>query len=145
MSNSITQATQLSLASAALLNGGVLPSPVIQSSNSNAALVDAASSIAEDASVVVTLGGGGDEGTTYDAAGLLNSFTQAGSLQGSVASDPATAAAAVDDQLLGGTAASSGTLAGLSSNWGSLLQNDPALSNTAVQDSTDSSIVDTLA
>jgi len=145
MSNSITQATQLSLASAALLNGGVLPSPVIQSSNSNAALVDAAASIAEDASVVVSLGGGSDSGATYDAAGLLNSFTQAGILQGSLASDPVTAQANEESQLLGGTAASSGTLAGLSSNWGSLLQTDPALSGLAVQDSTDSSIIDTMA
>ncbi|AUH49651.1 hypothetical protein CXB49_01790 [Chromobacterium sp. ATCC 53434] len=147
---SISQTAQISLASAALLNGGTVPSPVVQNGNATPALASEAAQLAQDSSAIVLLGGdsGSDVGT-YDAAGLLNGFATAGTLQGSALS-PSGGESAQDStdqqivsQMLG--ASSSGAASSLNGNWATILQSNPALAGEAVADSTNGSIVDTMA
>ncbi|NHQ83973.1 hypothetical protein HA051_20640 [Chromobacterium vaccinii] len=84
---SISQTAQISLASAALLNGGAVPSPVVQNGNATPALASEAAQLSQDSSAIVLLGGGsGNDVSTYDAAGLLNGFATAGTLQGGLLS-----------------------------------------------------------
>ncbi|MCD5363481.1 hypothetical protein [Chromobacterium aquaticum] len=149
MSSTITQAAQISLASAALLNGGVAPSPVQQSAQASPELAAQAAQLAADASAIVTLGGASASDPSYNAAGLLNSFTQAGTLQGgllSVGNAADTAQQSSDQQvvgqLLGGGSSSS---AGLSNAWASVLRSNPELAGQAMQSNLDSGIIDTLA
>jgi hypothetical protein len=93
--STIAQTVQMDLASAAYSNGGVLASPVTQSANTTPALVDQAARLSEQGSAVVSLSGGSSSAaTTYNAAGLLNSFTQAGTLQGGLLTANSAASAA---------------------------------------------------
>lgn len=152
MSSTITQAAQISLASAALLNGGVAPSPVQQSAQASPELAAQAAQLAADASAIVTLGGASASDPSYNAAGLLNSFTQAGTLQGGLlsvgnggnAADTAQQSSdqQVVGQLLGGGSSSS---AGLSNAWALVLRSNPELAGQAMQSNLDSGIIDTLA
>lgn len=151
--STIAQTVQLSLATAAYDNGGVLSSPVTQSANTNLGLVDEAAQLSELGSTVVSLSGGNQTAaaTTYNAAGLLNSFSQAGSLQGSLLSASSAASAAstaqqsteqgIVSQMLGGSSASTT----LSSQWTQLLQANPELAGQAAQNITNGSILNTLA
>ncbi|POZ62663.1 hypothetical protein [Chromobacterium alticapitis] len=146
---SISQTAQISLASAALLNGGTVPSPVVQNGNATAALASEAAQLAQESSAVVTLGGGvGDNFATYDATGLLNSFASAGTLQGAALS-PDSGVSAQDStnqqivsQNLGGA---SGAGSDLNGDWATILKQNPALAGEAVADSFNGSIVDTIA
>jgi hypothetical protein len=171
--STIAQTVQLDLASAAYSNGGVLASPVTQSANATQALVNQAAQLSEQESTVVALSGGSPSAaSTYNAAGLLNSFTQAGTLQGSLLSaDSATTAQQSTEQdvvnaTLGGTSSSltgssaaqsttegiiSQVLGGtpatttLNNQWAQLLQANPELAGQAAQNIDNGSIVNTLA
>ncbi|WP_199154613.1 hypothetical protein [Chromobacterium sp. ASV23] len=145
---SISQTAQISLASAALLNGGTVPSPVVQNGNATTALATQAAQLAQESSAVVLLGGSGSDTGTYDAAGLLNGFATAGTLQGSLLSPSSgeTAAQSTDQQILSqtlGTSSSAGS--SLNANWATILQSNPALAGEAVADSTNGNIVNTIA
>jgi len=159
--NTIAQSVQISLESASLLNGGTLASPVSLSGVS-ASLAPQAAQMAQQAELVGYLGSVPSSSTqTYTAAGLLNSFTQAGALQGSgLSASPASASAsgasttvrqnaemALLQQTLGGNNAASagGVLPGLNSSWTGVLQNNPELAGVAAQNSVNSRIVDTMA
>ncbi|OHX20860.1 hypothetical protein [Chromobacterium sphagni] len=145
---SISQTAQISLASAALLNGGTVPSPVVQNGNATPALAAQAAQLSQEASTVVLLGGGDSSDATYDPAGLLNSFATAGVLQGSALSPSSgeSARQSTDQQVLNQTLGSSGGAASsLNGNWATILQSNPALAGQAVADSTNGSIVDTIA
>ncbi|WP_434632891.1 hypothetical protein [Chromobacterium sp. CV08] len=145
---SISQTAQISLASAALLNGGTVPSPVVQNGKATPALAGEAAQLAQDSSAIVLLGGSGGDVSTYDAAGLLNGFATAGTLQGGVLT-PSGGESAQDSsdqqivsQMLGG---GSGAASALNGNWATILQSNPSLAGEAVADSTNGSIVDTMA
>ncbi|AOZ50355.1 hypothetical protein [Chromobacterium vaccinii] len=145
---SISQTAQISLASAALLNGGAVPSPVVQNGNATPALASEAAQLSQDSSAIVLLGGGGSDVSTYDAAGLLNGFATAGTLQGSLLSPSGGESAqdSTDQQIVSqtlGAADSAGS--SLNGNWATILQSNPALAGEAVADSTNGSIVDTIA
>lgn len=162
--STIAQTAQISLQSAALLNGGTLPSPLSATSkNSAPALVTEAAQLAQEADLVVNLSNTTSDTNddTYNAAGLLNSFSVAGTLQGTPLSASASSAstsgastavqqsttAGIVQQTLGGTTTTSagGPLADLSSNWTTLLQNNPELAGEAAQSSINGQIVNTLA
>ncbi|POA98163.1 hypothetical protein C2134_13295 [Chromobacterium sinusclupearum] len=145
---SISQTAQISLASAALLNGGTVPSPVVQNGNATTALAAQAAQLAQESSAVVLLGGNSSDAGTYDAAGLLNGFATAGTLQGSLLSPSSgeTAAQSTDQQILSQTlGASSSAGSSLNANWATILQSNPALAGEAVADSTNGNIVNTIA
>ncbi|UTH76673.1 hypothetical protein [Chromobacterium sp. IIBBL 290-4] len=145
---SISQTAQISMASSALLNGGTLPSPVVQNGNATAALAAQAAQLAQESSAVVLLGGGSTDTGTYDAAGLLNGMATAGTLQGSALSPSSgeTAAQSTDQQILSQTlGATSSASSSLNGNWATILQSNPALAGQAVADSTNGNIVDIIA
>ena len=145
---SISQTTQISLASAALLNGGTVPSPVVQNGNATPALAAQAAQLSQESSVVTLLGGGDSSDVTYDPAGMLNGFATAGVLQGGALSPSSGESAqdSTDQQVLDQTLGVSGAASsGLNGNWATLLQSNPALAGQAVADSTNGNIVDTLA
>ncbi|SCK16377.1 hypothetical protein [Vogesella sp. LIG4] len=173
----VSQLVQLNLASSAYANGGVQASPVPTSANASTSLVDQAVQLAADASTVVTLTGGSisPDAASYNAAGLLDSFTQAGNLQGGllsasagqatdtaanstdsgvIAADASTATAASSSD--GSTSSSDASLLSqlldnsvsgtqLNSQWSRVLQGNPALAGEAVQNMSNGSIVNTLA
>ncbi len=125
-----------------------MPSPVVQNGNSTAALAAQAAQLAQESSAVVLLGGNSSDSGTYDAAGLLNGFATAGTLQGSLLSPSSgeTAAQSTDQQILSQTlGASSSAGSSLNANWATILQSNPALAGEAVADSTNGNIVNTIA
>ncbi|MCD4485833.1 hypothetical protein LQR31_15260 [Chromobacterium vaccinii] len=146
---SISQTAQISLASAALLNGGAVPSPVVQNGNATPALASEAAQLSQDSSAIVLLGGGGgSDVSTYDAAGLLNGFATAGTLQGGLLSPSGGESAqdSTDQQIVSQTLGAAGSAgSSLNGNWATILQSNPALAGEAVADSTNGSIVDTIA
>ncbi|MEN3810824.1 hypothetical protein ABH309_10430 [Chromobacterium piscinae] len=144
---SISQTAQISLASAALLNGGAVPSPVVQNGNATPALASEAAQLSQDSSAIVLLGGGSDV-STYDAAGLLNGFATAGTLQGSLLSPSGGESAqdSTDQQIVSQTLGAAGSAgSSLNGNWATILQSNPALAGEAVADSANGSIVYTIA
>ncbi|AVG14585.1 MULTISPECIES: hypothetical protein [Chromobacteriaceae] len=144
---SISQTAQISLASAALLNGGAVPSPVVQNGNATPALASEAAQLSQDSSAIVLLGGGSDV-STYDAAALLNGFAAAGTLQGSLLSPSGGESAqdSTDQQIVSQTLGAAGSAgSSLNGNWATILQSNPALAGEAVADSANGSIVDTIA
>ena len=137
--------------------------PVAQTSNSG--LVQVATNLSAEASIVAALGGGTTSSSlTYDAAGMLNSFVQAGSAPSSSqtvssSSNPQATAQNSTDQgivstlpsnsVVSGTYNSSGLLQGLSSNtssnWATALKANPNLASTVISDSFNQGIVGTLS
>lgn len=125
-------------------------------------LSQTAVSLAGDASVVATLGASTTPGTTYDAAGLLNSLVQAGNASANSSQPSAGNAAASAGQSAAGSsstasgAATSGVYnaAGalqtypatdVTSNWASILKTNPELAATVSSESMAQAIVGTLS
>ena len=140
------------------------------SKTSDPGLSQIAVSLASDASVVATLDASSSSASaTYSAAGLLNSFVQAGNSastdtstdpsQPSTDTDSKTAQQSLDQAIVGslssspstsGIYTSSGALQTLpstdvTSNWASILKTNPELATTAVADSMNQGIVATLS
>lgn len=111
----------------------------------NPGLVDSAISLSFEGSMVSTLSGGSSSSLTNNAAGLLNSFEQAGT---------ASSSAQPAGNLLSSNAAASGiynatgSLQMLSSsttaNWSSALQANPILASLVAADSVNQGIVGSL-
>lgn len=121
-----------------------------------------AANLSADGSIVATLGGGSSCPMTYDAAGLLNSLTQAEmapaqapALNGSTAQ--AAAQYSTNQGVLGalssaasasGVYNSSGSLpavsANISANWASILAANPGLASSAISAAINQGIVGTL-
>jgi hypothetical protein len=127
-------------------------------------LASEATTLALDAGVIVSLGGGSSSSLTYDATGLFNSLAQAGQLSGAAltpgANSQTSATQSLNQGILNGlpsTATSSSTLAAssgvynsagtvepTSTNWANALKANPALASTVIADSYDQGIVATL-
>lgn len=146
------------VASSASTTPGNTPDPVASSTNS--AALQQAIELASEASVVVTLGGssnGNGDGLTYNAAGLFNSFVNAGSATG-ITTD--TSQNQADQSLAQGIlgsisapASSSGVYAGngvfsaqdgLTAEQSALLKSNPGLAATFVGDAVNQGIVGSL-
>jgi hypothetical protein len=130
----------------------------------DAELAQTAVSLSAEASVVATLGGGLSSAVTYDAAGLLNTFTQAGSAPSATqtadnSANPQAAAQNSTDQGIvstlpsdpatSGIYSSSGSLndlpSNVSSNWASILKTNPSLASSVISDSFNQGIIGTLS
>jgi hypothetical protein len=164
--STISQITQLQLASATWANGGTLPTTVTQTGST--ALATEAADLSAQASAVVSLSGGSStlSSTTYNAAGLFDSLAAAGTLQGSLPQVGATGSAAttasqneaelIVSATLGATTSDNSTsnlltatlgggAATLDSSWSKVLKENPSLSGAAADSLVNGQIVDTLA
>jgi len=143
--------------------------PVAQSSQSG--LSQTAVKLSSDSSIVATLGGSSSTTPLYNAVGLLNSITQAGSAASTTPASTSTttpsstqaAQASQDSAVLSSISPSSssssstsgiysaaGTLQNASStnansNWASLLQSTPTLASTLASDTSNQAIVASLS
>ncbi len=136
--------------------------PIAQTSQTG--LAQAAVNLSVVGNIVATLGGGSSSALTYDAAGLLNSFVQAGTATSptpttsSNANPQATAQNATDQGIVNtlpssatasGVYDSSGSLQGVSSNvsanWASVLKANPSLTSVLTSDYFNQGIVGTLS
>jgi hypothetical protein len=122
----------------------------------NAGLIQAASSLAAEASAVATLGSSSGVPLTYSASGLLDSFVQAGAApaplvptgsnvqaqnafdQGIVGSLPVSQSAS------GAYSAPGSVISDNSANWALALKSSPSLSYQVAADSFSQSVVGTL-
>jgi hypothetical protein len=167
--STITQTVQLQLANDSWANGGTLPSLVTPGSNT--ALAAESAQLSAEASAVVALSGGSSTlpADTYNAAGLLDSITAAGTLQGSLlsAGNGADAASVAGDSeaqqivsdTLGGTSGGNGTqdllsatlggnaasTASLDNTWTTVLKQNPSLAGDAADNIVNGQIVNTIA
>ncbi|MBV8048239.1 MAG: hypothetical protein JO171_13850 [Paludibacterium sp.] len=156
--STISQIAQQTLALSAYQNGGTQPSLV--NSGATASMATEAAQLSAQANDVVLLTGGqSSDASLYNAAGLLNNLSAAGTLQGSLLSTSGTSAQQSTDQgvisatlgdvsgttsgLLSATLGS--TPATLNSAWSSVLQNNPSLAGDAASALTTGGIVNTLA
>ena len=120
-------------------------------------LVQTAIDLASAGGMIATLGGSAYAPLTYNAAGLLNTFAQAGTVSSGGSSGTSaqnsTDMAIVDmlpaNSVAAGVYNSSGTLQGLPSdtttNWANALKASPALASTVISDSFDQGIAGTLS
>jgi hypothetical protein len=159
--STIDQIVQQSLASSAYQNGGSLPALVNSNGNATVALADQAAQLSAQANDVVLLTGSqSSDPSLYNAAGLLNNLSTAGTLQGPAlsASSTANAQQATDQAVVNSTLGDvSGTTSGLLSatfgtapatldgSWTALLQANPALAGDAANAIATGGIVNTLA
>lgn len=126
---------------------------------SDAGLPQTATALAADASVIATLGGSASASSTYSAAGLLDSFVQAGSSSSTQASSSTGSAQQSLNQAIVGSLTASTTTSGIytstgglqnlpttdvSANWTSILKTNPEAAKTVAADSVRQGIVNTL-
>jgi hypothetical protein len=137
--------------------GGAVWSPV--ASGATAGETQTAIDDSGDEGIVTSIGGAPAESPTYSAAGLLNSFVQAGTPLADVSStgpygggDDSGLAAAVqseDGAVLGAEDADGGSAAPPAGNyqsvWGNTLQSDPGMAATVAGDALDQGLVSTLS
>ena len=135
--------------------------PVAHTTDSG--LAQAAVNLSAEGSIVATLGGGNASSLTYNAAGFLNAFVQAGTAPTSSqtpgkSSNPQATVQNLTDQgivssfssnsTVSGVYNASGLLQGLTSdtsaNWVTALKANPGLSSTVISDSFNQGIVGTL-
>ncbi len=136
--------------------------PVAQTSDLG--MVQAATNLSAEVSIVATLGGGSASSLTYDAAGMLNSFVQAGSAPSSAqtvssSSNPQAAAQNSTVQAIINTLPSNSAVAGIynssgvlqgvpsstAANWTTALKANPSLASSVTADSFNQGIVGTLS
>ena len=139
-----------------------LANPIAKSSNSG--LVQAAANLSAEEGVVATLGSVSTSSLTYDAASILNSLVQAGTLSASSStpvsntSPPTSAVNSTNQNIVNslstnpdvsGTYNPSGLLQGqaanTSPNWATALKANPSLASTIISDSFNQGIVGTLS
>ncbi len=120
--------------------------PVTQTGNSG--LAQLAASLSGEAGVIVTLGASPTRIQTYNAAGLLDSFVQAGTATPITPNGSGNQAQTVVNQEVVGALPTQGSGVyagqGVSSQWASLLQSDPGLSGLFAAESASQGIVGTL-
>lgn len=118
-------------------------SPVAQTTNTG--LVDSAISLSFEGSMVSTLLGGSSSSLTNNAAGLLNSFEQAGTASSSAQT---TGNSLSSNAAASGIYNATGSLQGLPSSttasWSSALKADPNLASLVAADSVNQGIVGSL-
>ena len=139
-----------------------IANPIAKTSNSG--LIQAATTLSAEEGVVATFGGASTSSLTYDAASILNSLVQAGTISSSSSTPvsntnpPASAANSTNQDIVStlstnsevsGTYNPSGLLQGqaanASTNWATALKANPSLSSTVISDSFNQGIVGTLS
>ncbi len=120
--------------------------PVVQTGNSG--LSQLAAGLTGEAGVIATLGASPTRIQTYNAAGLLDSFDQAGTASPITPNGSGNQAQTVVNQEVVGALPTQGAGVyagqGVSSQWANALQSDPGLANLVAADSISQAIVATL-
>lgn len=117
-------------------------SPVAQTTNPG--LVNSAVSLSFEGSMVSTLLGGSSSSLTNNAAGLLNSFEQAGTASSAQTTGNSLSSNATASGIYNATGSLQGLPSSTTANWSNALKADPNLASLVAADSVNQGIVGSL-